>query len=341
MASKSVYQNYESAALKHFSLDEDPIYGILSTDMTTINEVISTDQELEYNKIKELLYTNTHSSGQWKNLKKAFILPKCPVSTDRLKSVAKEHGIVITNDYELADFIITHNDFSENFSHGELIKSTVLLSKIWNYEAVEETGGRIPVVDNSSVFVLYDKKFQNKVSSWNCTINHSVYDRWLITPMAANIAYRVDTGQLGVLHVEDLLGESQMKQELTEELLETIEIMINGDKEDLKMLCKILPTINAKKNYHLIWKLAQKLAPNYYRFNTDKDFDYWYKQARINYFYNKSAESVILWLEKENMLTSVEFKYLEPIVRKDIVIYNRDLYTFQVSVKPQYKKFLK
>lgn len=340
MASKSVYQPYESAALTHFGLDGDPVYGVLSTNMT-IDEVVCTEDEQQYKNITDLLSKNTLTNGQWKSLKRAFVLPKCPVSLDRIKSVAKECGITITNDYEAADFIITHDDFSQNFSHGELIKSTIMLSKIWNYEAVESTGGRIPVVDNAGLFVLYDRKFQDHVSQWNCTIDHNVYDRWLITPMAANIAYRIDTGVLGVVHAEDLLGESQMKQDLTEELLGTIKAMLNSNSEDRKLLGKIIPSINTNTNYHLLWELAKELAPASYMFTRDKDFQYWYDQAKMDFLYRKSAEAIILWLEEQNLLTSVEFRYLEPIVRREIQIYNRDLYTFQVSVKPQYKQFLK
>jgi len=49
---------------------------------------------------------------------------------------------------------------------------------------------------------------------------------------------------------------------------------------------------------------------------------------------------MILWLEKENKLDGESFRYLEKIVRQDISIHNRDLYTFKVSVKSEYKKYL-
>ena len=37
----------------------------------------------------------------------------------------------------------------------------------------------------------------------------------------------------------------------------------------------------------------------------------------------------------------MSFKYLEPIVRREIRISNRDLYVFGVSVKKEYQKYLK
>ena len=49
----------------------------------------------------------------------------------------------------------------------------------------------------------------------------------------------------------------------------------------------------------------------------------------------------ILKLEEDNLLDSESFKYLEPICRKEIRIHNRDLYVFNVSVKPKYQQYLK
>ena len=50
---------------------------------------------------------------------------------------------------------------------------------------------------------------------------------------------------------------------------------------------------------------------------------------------------MIQHLENNNELNKESFKYLEPIVRKEIRIDNRDLYVFRVEIKPEYKKFLK
>ena len=46
-------------------------------------------------------------------------------------------------------------------------------------------------------------------------------------------------------------------------------------------------------------------------------------------------------LEREEKLTNESFRYLEKIVRTEISIHNRELYVFKVSVKPEYKKYLK
>ena len=46
-------------------------------------------------------------------------------------------------------------------------------------------------------------------------------------------------------------------------------------------------------------------------------------------------------MEKDEILNKESFRYLEKIVRKEISIDNRKLYTFKVSVKQEYKQYLK
>ena len=50
---------------------------------------------------------------------------------------------------------------------------------------------------------------------------------------------------------------------------------------------------------------------------------------------------MIKWLEEKELLNVKSFRYLEPIVRKEITINNRELYTFKVAVKKEYQKYLK
>jgi hypothetical protein len=49
---------------------------------------------------------------------------------------------------------------------------------------------------------------------------------------------------------------------------------------------------------------------------------------------------MILWLEDNKYLNALSFRYLEPIVRREINISNRDLYVFKVSVKKEYQQYL-
>ena len=70
------------------------------------------------------------------------------------------------------------------------------------------------------------------------------------------------------------------------------------------------------------------------------DVQYWLKASDFEDYKNISALDMIHRLENREKLDKIAFKYLEPIVRKEIRIENRDLYTFRVEVKPEYKKLM-
>ena len=78
-----------------------------------------------------------------------------------------------------------------------------------------------------------------------------------------------------------------------------------------------------------------------YGFNRDKDVQYWLEQSGLSRLYHQDAEGLILEMEKDEILDKESFRYLEKIVRKEISIDNRKLYTFKVSVKQEYKQYLK
>jgi len=340
MASKSVYQSYDTTALNHFGLDSAPYYGVLSSNV--IEDVLVTQDETTFRKIENILTTSTEDSTTFKTKKKAFVLPKCNVSLDRIKSALKEHGIAVTNDYELADLIIFHEDIYDRFESGENIKSTILMSKLWNYQTLEDTNGALLAVDHYSGHVIYDSNLSDKVRFYNCTTGDSLYDEWMITGMALNIAHKIELGLVGTIPVDTVIYESANKQILDETLLEDIQKYLESySSEDSAIAAKVIPTIDYLQNYHLLWQFAQNTERNMYQFNRDKDVQYWLEQSNFNLFTRKSAHDMILWLEENEKLDSISFKYLEPIVRKEIHISNRDLYVFKVQVKPEYLKYAK
>ena len=337
MAKKNVYQEYNQDALDHFKLDEEPLYGVLSSDYEVSNVLITQDKT-RYENIKNMLSIENIKPTTLTSYKRAFILPRCPITQDRLKAVAKEKGLTITNDYEKADVIITHDEFYQKFEHGEKIQSTVMIYRLWNYEAF--TGGH-SVIDNYDKPVIYDDKLSGRVTSYGCTGQVTLMDEWGISPLALNIAYLIDTGGLKVISAETLLHASANLIDLTEDLLEEITTWVNSyDNENIAIAAKILPTINYTKKPHLMWQLAQNINSYKYKFSRDKDVQFWEEKSDLSQLYHNSAEDMILQLEKENKLDGESFRYLEKIVRQDISIRNRNLYTFKVSVKSEYKKYL-
>lgn len=340
MASKSVYQSYDATALNHFGLDSSPFYGVLSSNV--VEDVLVTQDETTFDKVRNILTTSTEDSTTFKTKKKAFVLPKCNVSLDRIKFALKEHGITMTNDYELADLIITHDDIYERFENGENIKSSIMMVKLWNYQTLNHTSGTLPAIDNYKGDVIYDDTMYNKVKHYNCTNGDSLYDEWLIQGMAINLAYKIDVGLVGTIDSDTLIYESSNKQVLDETLLEDIQKYLKSyNDEDKAIAAKVIPTIDYLKNYHLLWQFAQEVESYMHRYNREKDVQYWLEKSNFNKFARKSAHDMILWLEKNDKLDSISFKYLEPLVRKEISIHNRELYVFKVHVKPEYLKYLK
>ena len=344
MASKSVYQEYNEDALNHFGLAEEPYYGFYQSN--TISDVLITQDETTYNNIIDLI-SNTKAKPNLSTYKRAFILPKCPASQDRLKAACKEHKITVTNDYSKADFVITHEDYTRRFENGEKIQNSVLMYKLWNYEAFPGTEGSIAFVDNyytktGNSIIWDDKMSELRPAHRLTTVGEPLYDEWVIPGLAVNLAYLIDQGDLDVISVEDVLRQSANKIPLTEEVIKEIEQWVTSYEEENKALAaKILPTIEYDKRLHLVWELAQRINGRLYQFNRDKDVQYWIDESNIETFYHHSAQDMILYLEKANLLDTESFRYLEPIVRRDIRIDNRDLYVFKVQVKPEYRKFLK
>mgnify|MGYP003117337469 CR=1 FL=1 len=346
MANKSVYQDFDADALTFFDLSGDSLYGVSAG--STFEEVLCTQDQTTYEKIENILTNPTEDAITFKSKKKAFILPRCGVSQDRLKSALKEHSITVTNDYELADLIIGHDDISiDRLQNSDNIPSTVMLSKLWNYETTEgsATSGNFMEarINAYSRPVIITSKVVEHVRYYNLDISSNLYDSWLLTGMAVNLAHLIETTDLSVIDTETVLHSSANLSILDEQLLSdlTSQLSKSGWSEDKTLAGKIIPTIDYKKNLHLLWQLSQDCSNIMYDFNREKDLQFWLKESNFETLSLKSAQQMILYLEKEEKLNKTYFRYLEPIVRKEITIHNRDLYTFKVAVKKEYQKYLK
>jgi hypothetical protein len=159
--------------------------------------------------------------------------------------------------------------------------------------------------------------------------------------MAINLAHLIDSTNLSVVDTETVLHSSANKMILDEQLLSDLKLQLNSNGDDMYLAAKVVPTIDYTKNYHLLWQFAQDCSSISHNFNRDKDIQYWIGESKFMKFMRTSAQDMILWLEKEEKLCRTTFRYLEPLVRKEISIHNRDLYTFKVAVKKEYQQYLK
>tara|TARA_R110002074_G_scaffold19762_2_gene62609 strand:+ start:473 stop:1522 length:1050 start_codon:yes stop_codon:yes gene_type:complete len=345
MANKSVYQDFNADALAYFGLEGDAVYGVLSS-LGEIDEVLCTQDQTTYEKINTILTVPTEDGTTFISKKKAFILPKCTVSQDRLKAALKEHGITVTNDYTLADLIIGHEDISTHrLENSDNIPSTIMMNKLWNYETTKGRHHAIHskeiAIYNSGLEVIITPKLTESVRYYDLDIETSLYDEWMLTGMAINLAHIIDTTNVSVIDPETVLHSSANKMILDEQLLTDLKAQLNAYGDDKALALKIIPTIDYTKNYHLLWQFAHDCSQITYADNRDKDLKYWIKESNFTSFERRSAQDMILWLEEEGKLDTTTFRYLEPIVRREISIHNRDLYTFKVAVKKEYQQYLK
>jgi len=343
MATKSVFQEFDVNALAQYSLGSNSErFGLLSRGV--VNEVIITEDKTSVDSMYDIIKTPTIKTLKKGNYKKAFVIPGCEVSADRLKQSLKDHGISMTNDYEIADLIITHDNLHKSFENGDNITTNVLFGTMWNYEAYDmsNSGSLLSVSNPNNVPVIYTPAVADKVNRYNLDNEVSLYDVAYLTGMGCNLAYRIGTEGLAVVDTDTVLHESASLTVLDEELLRTLQGCLESyNDENLAMAAKMIPTLDYTKNYHLLWRLADSLWSYSHKFSRDKDVNYWMEKANISRLRDLSAEGMIKWLDKRDLLDTTTFRYLEPICRKEIYISNRELYVFQCQVRPEYRKYLK
>ena len=176
MAKKTVYQQFNTDALKHFGLDGDSKYGVIVNH--DVEEVLVTQDVTTYENIHSILYKDTVTDQTLQMYKKAFVLPNSEVSLDRIKAALREHKITVTNDYELADLIVTHGRFSgRQLQNGENIPTTSMMNKLWNYETtIEGSLNGTPSMVNALIKnydgpVIIDEKITKKIRYYDFLLN--------------------------------------------------------------------------------------------------------------------------------------------------------------------------
>ena len=350
MATKNVHQPALQDAIDHFFIDCDP-YGIMvSAANGTIEKVHVDESKYTFQKLEKILTDDTDDTlaPDLNKLKKAFLLPNATISQERIKAALKEHKVTMTNDYEQADLYLSHNNLVDQFDNGESINARCLFPKLWNYDATEEGNNIITDYtqnpDNMKGGEYGRVIVCSKTDDWHNKHRHEYHsmpvDTWLLSGMAINCAYRVEQGLAEVWGVEKVMNQSANKVILDQQLLNDLKSLSESySDEDRNMIAAILPTIDYKKNYHLQWQLAQEIGSNLYSYNRNKDVQFWLGVSEFENHYHRDALGMVQHLERLDLLDSTSFTYLENIVRKEISIDNRDLYTFKVALKPEYKKY--
>ena len=343
MASKNIHaEPYPDQALIDLGFEDADVVGMVQNNLDIVDVTISESQS-QYDKVKGFLETET--TNDLTTVKKAFILPMHSVSTDRLKAALKEHKISVTNDYEKADFIIPHLNFYDDYSSIDNIPQTKLMFHLKNGYYCNDH--RTCVVDyymETENNVVLDKRSLGDKQQWNIEYDSLPYDSYIFSNMAISIASLIEAGDLQVIETDTILNQSANRVPMTEELMQDIEKMVNhyASDEEIQMAGKIIPTIDPTGEPYLLYKYSKEYLGNLdYKYSRNKDVIYWLQKHSCSYLSRMNAEDAIKHFEQEGILDSRCFRALEVECRKEIIISNRELYTFKVQVKPEYRKYMK
>ena len=342
MANKHIHQQeLPDQVLTDLGFTEAIVVGLMMKNLD-IEEIYLSESLAQYDKVKDLLETET--TADLTTVKRAFILPMHNVSTDRLKAALKEHKIGITNDYEKADFIIPHTNFYDLYQSVDTIPQSKLMFKLSN--GYYSNGHRKAIID-------YYREHGNNVilekisldGSYQHTIDYesAPFDSYCFSKMSLILADLVDKGDLQVIETDTILNQSANRVPMTEELMEDIKKMCgySASDEEIEMSGKIIPTIDPTGEPYLLYKYAVDFLDSCsYKYNRNKDVMYWMDKHNIYRLSRKTAEEAIKYFEEKDMLDSRCFRALEVKCREEIHISNRELYTFKVQVKPEYRKYM-
>ena len=341
MASKNVHDGSITAeTLDYLGFTEMVTVG-LATSSEIVNVNLS-ESKSQWQAILSLLETETTSDLT--AVKRAFVLPMHNVSTDRLKAALKEHKIPITNDYEKADFIIPHTNFYDAYTNIPHIPQTKMMFKLSNgYYCHDHRPLTQDYYDRTGNDVILESRSQDNTYQHNMNYESAPFDSFVFSKMSLELASLIQNGEMQVISTDTVLNQSANRIPITQQLIDDITKMADSysaTDDDIEMAGKIIPTIDPTGEPYLLYNSASMLDNISYKFNRNKDVMYWMDKHNICRLARKTAEEAIKYFDEKGELDSRCFKSLEVKCREQIQIHNRELYTFKVQVKPEYRKYM-
>ena len=343
MAKKTVFQpidiqkyddmGYDTSVTTHMGIPTN-------ASCENIETILVTESNADYYELVGTLENETPRTQQGlTGLTKAFLLPGISISADRLKAALKEHSITVTNDYTKADFIVTDEMVSDE--HDSTFRSNKLMHHKTNMYMVYD-GPADTYYNRTGNFMIWCDKVSKDYRLHNCDYDSAAYDIYGITGLAIELGSKIKAGELQVVNQDTVINASASIQDLTEELKDQLITMLNGNEDDKNMAAGILPTINYTSQPALLYLLFREVGSRInWDFSRNKDLEWWKDKAKLDTLERKNAEQAIQYFEHHGVLDSRNFKMLEPLCREEISISNRELYSFTVQVKPEWRKYLK
>jgi len=322
---------FSIAALQHFGLEGAPIVGVPSSSMNIVEPYI----QLRSNVYDHILNILEEERSDGSALKSFYIMSRCPVSFDRVKHIAKNNNLKLTNDYLNADCLVTHNNLENHYYRNQRPNTTALFilnenNTIYTFE--DKIENIASIVNNN--YMWFKSKTRYRQGGYTKEWHESIL---LIKNKTLDIAYLIDTGVIkNVKNIETISKSSQTLVAMDEKLLDLLVGMTNSsNKDDVAIAGKIIPTLKQDENFHLLWQFYQRVYSLSAKFPRNKDVLHWIEQNCYDYN-TLSAIQFIVRLKEDSKLTNDSFKYLEAIARKEVYVVKGDIYKCTFSIKPEY-----
>ncbi len=128
-----------------------------------------------------------------------------------------------------------------------------------------------------------------------------------------------------------------MKEQITYDIFDKVDIRIGTVLSVKKNIKARKPSLVIEVDFGKEIGIKQSSAQITHFYNEENLKE----KAKLDTLERKNAEQAIQYFEHHGVLDSRNFKMLEPLCREEISISNRELYSFTVQVKPEWRKYLK
>tara|TARA_R110001592_G_scaffold347760_1_gene641482 strand:- start:4551 stop:5504 length:954 start_codon:yes stop_codon:yes gene_type:complete len=316
---RTPYQLLEEETKEIYELSNILMIGI---SVGKLGNLVEFDDIEEFKKlVNHSIEADSFDINNYKN-KKAFIIPGCERTQKRIKDMMSELDIKIVKDYEDADFFLSNNNINRMFSKNNIF-----------YDINEH----LAVSHHLDTKLLLPYKFYEWEEAKVRTINNRKINSYFIGGLYFNLR---NTGKdfVPLYHFLNISQDVVLDEDMVEYLTGMIE---SNNKDDISVVKKILPKIDVSKNQNILFKFFDDCLTRYkYSFQRDKDVRNWIEESGVMEWH-KEPSSIIEDYHNKGFLSNEGFKYLEAKNRELLYISGGSLYNFKVSLKDEYKKYLK
>lgn len=259
----------------------------------------------------------------------------------RLRELCKLNDLVFTNNYEDADlFVMGADSYCKESMYDKSYKSYQMFMEspsgsatVYKLEYNHEEYAAEEEID----YALFQE------ASWNWE-SHSIDGSCFLSPVIIAMYEKYLIDNTSVMSEEDFITASNksIRQPIDEDTCNTIQqLMKSYDDDNRALAVELIINTDPHSNKHLLWNLFNQCSSLFWAANRNKNYKAWLEESEISRYSDKEAESMINYLENKNELNKDSFLYLEGFARKQIRVYNRQMYNIKVTLKDEWQQYLK